>query len=59
MKRDAEIASKSSKDVAPEKIEISERCPVKKNEQCQCSLTKGHKGSHMGNDQDFLITWED
>jgi len=53
------MSKKKEIEAAPEKIEVTPRCSAKKNEQCQCSLTEGHKGPHMGNDQDFLISWDD
>jgi hypothetical protein len=48
---------KDTQEAIPAPIDRIPRCQEKKHN-AQCVKNEGHKGLHMANSQDFLLTWE-
>jgi hypothetical protein len=46
-----------AEEAAPMLIPRPPRCEEKKHN-AQCVKNKGHKGLHMANSQDFVLTWK-
>jgi hypothetical protein len=48
--------AKKAEEAVPASIGRAPRCEEKKHNS-QCVKNKGHKGLHMANSQDFVLTW--
>jgi hypothetical protein len=47
---------KKVEEAAPEKVDRPPQCEEKKHN-ARCVKNKDHKGLHMANSQDFVLTW--